>query len=282
MAVASALQVRQAMAEPPSFLLDHPEAVAGAGMFMAPLGLPDYPLPAATDQPHFWQTVQEAGEKSDRSPDSSSRTSLEKEEEFVEEYDPWESFNAKIFAFNRQVDRHVLKPVATVWNAVVPEPLQESLGHAFDNLGMPRRLLNNLFQLKLKGAGRELARFLINSTVGFAGFLDVARDFGLEKSNEDTGQTFGVYGVGPGPYLVLPLLPPLTLRDGVGTAIDAVMDPLNYLLPFGANVGRKAGSTVNERALSLEVFEGIEEDVFDLYTAVRSAYLQRRQRAVEE
>jgi phospholipid-binding lipoprotein MlaA len=172
--------------------------------------------------------------------------------------------------------------VATVWNAVVPEPLQESLGHAFDNLGMPRRLLNNIFQLKLKGAGRELARFLINSTVGFAGFLDVARDFGLEKSNEDTGQTFGVYGVGPGPYLVLPLLPPLTLRDGVGTAIDAVMDPLNYLLPFGANVGRKAGSTVNERALSLEVFEGIEEDVFDLYTAVRSAYLQRRQRAVEE
>lgn len=200
----------------------------------------------------------------------------------IAEYDPWESFNEKMFSFNRQLDRLVLKPVATVWNTIVPDVVQQSLRDAFDNLGMPRRLVNNLLQGKGNGAGQELARFLLNTTMGIVGFFDVATELGLEKSDADTGQTLGVYGVGPGPYLVLPFLPPLTVRDGIGFGIDSAMDPLSYFIPFAATAGRTGGRIVNERSLNLELFEGVEETVLDLYTAVRNAYLQRRQQAIAE
>lgn len=206
-------------------------------------------------------------------------------EELVEEedYDPWQPFNEGMFAFNRQLDRFLLKPVATVWEKFLTEQARQSLGRAFDNLAMPRRLVNSLLQLKLEGAGRELARFLLNSTIGVAGLFDMAKGLGIEKSEEDTGQTLGVYGVGPGPYLILPLLPPLTVRDGIGFGIDLALDPLNYIaLPLAARLGMTAGKTVNERSLNLELYERVEETVLDLYSAVRNAYLQRRQRMIEE
>ena len=205
-----------------------------------------------------------------------------RKEEILEEYDPWQPFNEGTFSFNRHFDRFLLKPVATVWDKILPDFVQQSLGNAFENLGMPRRLVNNLLQLKLKGAGQELARFLLNTTFGFAGFFDPAKELGIEKSDEDTGQTLGVYGAGPGPYLILPLLPPLTVRDGIGFVIDLALDPLNYVLPFAALAGKAAGRTVNERSLNLELYESVEETVLDLYTAVRNGYLQRRQKAIEE
>lgn len=200
----------------------------------------------------------------------------------VEEYDPWLPFNEPVFSFNRQFDRVLVKPLATVWDTVVPDPVQRSLGRAFDNLGMPRRFLNSLFQAKLVGAGRELARFLLNTTFGIAGFFDVAKEMGIEKSDEDTGQTLGVYGVGPGPYLILPFLPPLTVRDGIGWAADLAMDPLNYILPFPALAGTTGGKTINDRSLNLELYQNVEETVLDLYTAVRNGYLQRRAKAIRE
>ena len=198
------------------------------------------------------------------------------------EYDPWEPFNEKMFSFNYRLDRYFLKPLARVWNKILPDPVQESLSNAFENLGMPRRLVNNLFQLKGKGAGRELARFFLNTTMGIVGFFDVATELGIDKSDEDTGQTLGVYGVGPGPYLILPFLPPLTIRDGIGFAIDGALDPLNYFIPFAANTGRTGAKVINERSVNLELFEGVEATVLDLYTAVRNAYLQRRQRSIAE
>jgi phospholipid-binding lipoprotein MlaA len=207
------------------------------------------------------------------------------EEEFEDElieYDPWEGFNRKMFEFNRQVDRFVLKPVARAWNFLVPELVQQSLANAFDNIAMPRRLVNSLLQLKPEGAGRELARFFINISMGVGGFFDVATEFGIPRSEEDTGQTLGYYGVGPGPYLVLPFLPPLTVRDGFGLAADAAMQPIGYVAPFEATAGMRGGQMVNERSLNLETFEEFERDVFDLYAAVRNAYLQRRQRLIEE
>jgi phospholipid-binding lipoprotein MlaA len=207
------------------------------------------------------------------------------EEEFedeVTEYDPWEPFNRKMFEFNRQVDRYVLKPVARVWNFVVPELAQQSLANAFDNIAMPRRLINSLFQLKIEGAGRELARFFINISMGVGGFFDAATDLGIPRSDEDTGQTLGYYGVGPGPYLVLPFLPPLTVRDGFGFAADGAMQPIAYVAPFAADIGMLAGRTVNDRSLNLETFEEFEAMTFDLYSAARNAYLQRRQRLIEE
>ena len=203
------------------------------------------------------------------------------DDEFLE-YDPWERFNRVMFNFNQRVDRRVLKPVARAWNFVVPELMQQSLSNAFENVAMPRRFINSLLQLKIEGAGRELARFFINISMGVGGFFDPATQFGIRPSEEDFGQTLGYWGVGPGPFLVLPLLPPLTVRDGVGFAADAASQPLGYIAPFEASVGMRGGQMVNDRSLNLEAFEEFEQATFDLYTAVRNAYLQRRQRLIEE
>lgn len=208
---------------------------------------------------------------------------LAEKDEQIEEYDPWEPFNDKTFWFNRKFDRYLLKPVATGYDAVVPHPVQTSLKNALTNVGVARRLVNNLLQLNMPGAGREVGRFLINSTLGVAGFFDVAKSwFGLEKSDRDTGQTFGVWGMGQGPYLVLPLLPPLTLRDGVGFAFDVALDPLLYFAPFAALAGRTGATVVNDRSQNLEFYENAEETTLDVYSAVRNGYLQRRAKVVEE
>ena len=200
------------------------------------------------------------------------------------ESDPWESFNEKMFWFNREVlDRYILKPAATAWDFVLPDQVQRGIHNALDNLAVVRRVVNNALQGKVTGTAKELARFTINSTVGLAGFFDVAKDgFGIEQSDEDTGQTFGVWGMGPGPYLVLPFLPPLTVRDGIGFAIDAAMTPYSYFIPWYASIGIQATDIVNERSLNLDRFERVAETTIDLYSAVRNAYLQRRAAAIKQ
>jgi phospholipid-binding lipoprotein MlaA len=200
------------------------------------------------------------------------------------EDDPWEGFNEKMFWFNREIlDRYILKPVATAWDFVFPDPVQRGFHNFFDNLAVVRRVVNNTLQLKLTGAGTELTRFTINSTIGLVGFFDVAKDaFGIEQRDEDTGQTFGVWGMGPGPYLVLPLLPPLTVRDGIGYAFDIAMTPYTYFIPWYASIGGRATDIVNERSLNLDRFERVAESTVDLYGAVRNAYLQRRAAAIKQ
>jgi phospholipid-binding lipoprotein MlaA len=210
---------------------------------------------------------------------ASPRTSEAADE--IQEYDPWLSFNEPMFTFNRQLDRFVVKPIARVWDKILPDPIKQSLANMLDNLAMPKRLVNKLAQGRFTTASLEVARFLVNTTIGFAGFVDIAKELGMEQVNADTGQTFGVYGAGPGPYLILPFLPPLTVRDGIGRAIDGALDPLSYVLPFAATAGMKGGEIVNDRSLNLELFENVEETVLDLYSAVRNAYLQRRQRVIE-
>lgn len=199
------------------------------------------------------------------------------------DYDPWESFNEKTFWFDHSVfDRYLLKPVATGWYDVMPYQVIQGLGNAFNNLGVVKRVVNDTLQGRFDGAGRNLSRFLINSTVGIAGFVDVAGRLGIKKSNADMGQTLGVYGVGPGPYLVLPILPPLTARDAIGYGADSLMDPLSYFTPFLANVGREAGHAVNYRAAHLQLYQDVEETSIDLYAAVRNGYLQRRRKSVQD
>jgi phospholipid-binding lipoprotein MlaA len=200
------------------------------------------------------------------------------------ESDPWEGFNEVMFNFNREIlDRYVLKPTATAWDFVLPDPVQRGVHNLFDNLAVVRRVVNNALQLKLVGAGKEVARFAINSTVGIVGLLDVARDgFGIEQSDEDMGQTFGWWGASPGPYVVLPFLPPLTVRDGIGYAIDSAMTPYVYFVPWYATMGGGAVNIVNERSLNLDRFERVAETTVDLYSAVRNAYLQRRAAAVRQ
>jgi len=219
-----------------------------------------------------------------------------------EEYDPWEPMNANIFEFNRKLDRFVLKPVAKGYNFVMPDLVQVGVSNIFSNLRFAPRFLNNVFQGKVKGAGIEVGRFLINSTAGLAGFFDLARKVDLVTPEEDFGQTLGFYGVKPGPYLVLPFLPPFTVRDFVGFVGDVFLNPINWLVAPIIEVnnvpsviarhnrltssliqtGSRVGEVINERSRNLEKFQGVEEATLDLYTAVRNAYLQKRAQAIRE
>jgi phospholipid-binding lipoprotein MlaA len=200
-----------------------------------------------------------------------------------EEYDPWEPFNEKMFEFNLRLDRHVLKPVAKAYNTVVPDRVQVMIANGFDNIQFVPRMMNSLFQGKFDGAVREFGRFLFNSTVGIGGLFDVAKMEGIEKSREDFGQTLGFYGVGPGPFLILPFLEPLTVRDGIGKGVDGFMDPLSYFTPFfWTRLILKVEETVNDRSLNLELFQGFEESVIDFYSAVRHGYLRRREKMIKE
>jgi len=200
------------------------------------------------------------------------------------DYDPWKSFNEGTFSFNFDVlDYYALKPAAETWSEVLPQPARQGLANAFDNLAMPKRFVNKVAQGRLPGAGEELARFLLNTTIGIAGFFDVASRLGLEKSDADTGQTLAVYGIAPGPYLVLPLLPPLTVRDAFGYAADSFMDPLSYFVtPLAADVGRSAAYQINERADNMALYQDVEDSSLDLYAAVRNGYLQRRRVAIQD
>jgi phospholipid-binding lipoprotein MlaA len=199
------------------------------------------------------------------------------------DYDPWEPFNERMFDFNYALDRRVVKPVAAGWSKVAPEPLRKGIQNAFRNLGMPRRFVNNLLQLKIDGAVRELAGFMPNSTVGIAGLGDVARAEGVAPPDEeDAGQTLAAYGVTAGPYLVLPFFPPSTVRDTIGSAVDGFLDPLSLVLPLAGSVANRVGTTVNDRSMNLELFEDVEASVLDLYSGARNLYLQRRERAIRE
>jgi phospholipid-binding lipoprotein MlaA len=196
----------------------------------------------------------------------------------IEEYDPWESFNEKVFTFNYNFDKYVLKPVAKAYNFVVPDLFQQMIGRGFDNLQVVPKLVNNILQWNWKGFAVELGRFMINTTLGIGGVFDIAgKEFGLDKTKVDFGQTLGKWGVKPGPFLILPFLPPLTVRDGIGTGVDGAMDPLGYVLPFFPDrLAMRLGNIVNDRSLNLELFQGFEETTVDLYSAVRNGYLQRR------
>ena len=219
-----------------------------------------------------------------------------------EEYDPWEPLNTKVFEFNRQVDRWVLKPVAQGYNKVVPNPVQIGISNLFYNMRFPSRLINNLAQGKLSGAGTEVGRFLLNSTFGLGGLVDVAKYMDITTPEEDTGQTLGYYGVTPGPYVVLPFLPPFTLRDLVGYVGDIALNPINWMVfpiievngvpslvahhnrttSSIAQIAGRVEEILNDRSLNLEKFQGVEEATLDLYTAVKNAYIQKRRNAIRE
>ena len=202
----------------------------------------------------------------------------------LEEYDPWEKFNEKTFAFNYNMDKYVMKPAAKGYNAIMPDMFQTMIDNAFTNLRMPIRFVNKVLQGRLLDATKEMGRFLINSTLGIGGLFDVARqEMKLAPQDADFGQTLGIWGIGPGPYLVLPLFPPLTVRDSLGYAVDGSMNILNYYIPFFPDqFAMNALDKVNERSRNLDLFQGIEEATVDLYSAVRNAYLQRRNRFIQQ
>ena len=210
-------------------------------------------------------------------------TKLGKTEDGTGDYDPWENFNDPVFRFNYKVDKYVIKQVAKGYDVIIGDGEKLLLKNVFDNVAFPKRFVNSLLQGKLKSAGREIARFLINTTLGGAGMTDVAKyQFGIEKSDEDTGQTFATWGWSQSRYFVLPLLSPLTVRDTVGYVFDLALDPVNYFIPFAGGLGRVTEERLNDRAMNLDTFEAVEEGTLDLYSAVRNAYLKKREKLIKE
>jgi len=211
----------------------------------------------------------------------------QEEDSDVQISDPWEPFNQAMFTFNLKVDEYALRPVAKAYDAILPDAAQRGVGRFFRNLGVVERFANNLFQGKFPRAGEEVGRFLVNTTIGCAGFLDVADPlFGWQEHPEDFGQTLAVYGVNNGPYLVLPFLGPSTLRDITGTAVDGALNPMNYFLSTLQVLAIKGGigvaSAVNYRSLNLDLFENVQRSSVDLYGAVQDGYVQRREKLIKE
>jgi phospholipid-binding lipoprotein MlaA len=194
--------------------------------------------------------------------------------------DPLESFNRQVFEFNEGLDKVVLKPLAQAYGAVLPVPVQDCLSNGFSNLREPSNALNNLLQGKASEAVSDVCRFAINTTIGLLGCFDVATRMGLEKHREDFGQTLGVWGVGNGPFLVLPLFGPSTIRDTVGIGVESVLDVNFWINDVAVRNTIFGVRTVNFRHELLKADELISEAALDKYTFVRDGYLQRRRNLV--
>lgn len=199
-----------------------------------------------------------------------------------EVYDPWKPFNGLIHAFNTDFfDRYLMKPVAESYSQVMGEGERRLIRNVLDNLSVPKRLINSLLVGKFRGAGRELSRFLINSTLGGLGMTDVAKyQFGIEKSDTDFGQTLEIWGWTGSRYLVVPFVPSLTLRDGVGTVVDIGLSPFTVLVPvpFAGGLAKDTVAYVNNRGLRLEIDQNMEEP---LYSDLRSSYFTQREELIQ-
>ncbi len=188
--------------------------------------------------------------------------------------DPFERINRPIFRFNEQADRFVLKPVAQGYRAVTPRRVDEGISNFFNNLREPLTIMNQVLQGQFKAAASDTGRFLVNTTVGLAGFIDVAARIPLARHDEDFGQTLGVWGVKTGPYIMMPLFGPTTVRDGFGRGVDTVANPRRDVLDWEWDLGLYALDVIDSRA-DLIPLEGIIQG--DRYLFMRDLYLQRRQ-----
>jgi len=195
--------------------------------------------------------------------------------------DPFEHFNESMLTFNRKADDWVLHPVATGYAHVVPQPARASVGRFFENVGVIPRFANDVFQGQFKQAGIETARFATNSTLGVGGLFDPAdKWFGLKQQPNDFGLTLAKYGVKEGPYLMLPILGPSTVRDALGKVVDGAMNPVAYAAPSSAiyyEVAAKAVEAVNTRSENLNMFDDVDLYAIDPYGAIQDAYIERRQ-----
>lgn len=194
--------------------------------------------------------------------------------------DPWEGLNRQTHAFNEGVDRVALKPVATFYRDNVPALVRTGVSNFFGNLGDAWSAVNSLLQFRLQDAEENLARFHINTMFGVFGIFDVASDAGIERHREDFGQTLGRWGVPAGPYVVLPLLGPSTLRDTAALPVDSRYNIISSIDPVSARNTTYALRAVDTRANLLRVSNVLEEAALDKYSFTRDAYLQRRRAEV--
>ncbi len=189
--------------------------------------------------------------------------------------DPWESWNRGVYKFNDVLDRAVAKPVAQTYVKVVPEPIRTGVTNFFANIETPTVMVNDALQGKFLAALTDLGRFVLNTTVGLAGFLDPASAAGLAHNDEDFGQTLGKWGVPAGPFVELPVLGPSDLRDAPSRAVDSYTNPRQYIKNPWIKYGLYLPDLTDRRARLLSLDETLAH-TYDPYAFVRDAYLQRR------
>ena len=196
-------------------------------------------------------------------------------------YDPFEPVNRVVYQVNDKIDKAVIKPIAEGYKAVMPTQVRYCVSNIFGNIGDVPTSLNNFLQGKIKEGGSDLCRVGINSTIGIFGCFDVAAGWGFEKHNEDFGQTLGRWGVPTGPYIVLPLLGPSTLRDAAALfAVDARIDPTRYINDIPVRNELYGVRIVDKRVQLLDTTNLLEAAALDPYVFVRDAYLTRRRSLV--
>ena len=195
--------------------------------------------------------------------------------------DPFEGFNRAMFAVHEGVDT-VLKPVAKGYDEVTPGPVKMGVGNFFGNLADVWIAVNNLLQGKLTDGASDVGRFFVNSTVGILGLVDVASEIGLDKHDEDFGQTLGYWGVGDGPYLFWPVIGPRNVRDTVGFVVDASADPVGYLEDVSVRNTLMGVRIIDYRASLLPADKVVEEAAFDKYNYLRNAYFQNRRSVIHD
>jgi len=197
--------------------------------------------------------------------------------------DPLEGFNRSVYAFNTKADKYILRPVASGYDKTLPEPAKKGVSNFFSNLGEPWSVVNNLLQGKMDRALGSTYRFAVNSTVGLLGLIDVAKHQGVEKTPEDLGQTLAVWGVKPGPYLMVPFFGPTNLRDGIGRSVStAAFYPIGEITDSSsARLGLTALDVVNTRAGLLAVDEALEKQL-DPYLFIKTTVENSRTDAIND
>lgn len=196
-----------------------------------------------------------------------------------EDDDPLEGLNRYFYDLNNALDILIFRQFAEAYRVVVPDGVRRSVTNFIRFLKTPVILANDLLQGDLKRAEITTSRFIVNAAIGF-GFFDVASDSGLPYHSEDFGQTLAVYGVDSGPFLVLPLLGPTTLRDGAGRGVDILLDPLTYVLTTPQSIGRAGVEALDARERNLDTIDEIRRDALDEYARVRSLWLQNRRKEI--
>src|SRR5688572_3581591 len=195
--------------------------------------------------------------------------------------DPWERFNRASFKLNDALDRAVLRPVARAYVKITPQVVRTGVSNVFDNLETVTTIINDALQGKMRDAGRDSARLVLNSTLGLGGLFDPATAAGFEKNDEDFGQTLGKWGVGSGPYLMIPFMGPSTVRDALARVPDTFTDPSHYLEDDSTRYLITAVEVVDLRAGLLDLDDDLAQS-FDRYAFVRNAWMQRREYKVKD
>jgi phospholipid-binding lipoprotein MlaA len=224
------------------------------------------------------------GESPELEPDPLFDDAFDDFEDFggPEVYDPLESGNRAVFRFNQKVDRYFWDPITRGYRFAVPQPVRRSVRRVFLNLNTPVYVVNHLLQVRFDAAAETLAAFVMNSTYGVGGIFDAGSRVGLQLRPADFGQTLALAGVGNGPYLVIPLLGPSTVRDGVGLAVDRFFHPFTYFMPLYPQLMWGGGVGVAWREEAGEKLAALEESALDFYAVLRSAYVQAREQSIED